>query len=308
MQWLELAVRVRREDIEAVSDIFHRLNTGGVIIDDPALIFNVVNEGSIETVAMDAPRDPTEQPVVKGYLPVDEYLAGKLEDFYKGLGRIDPMYRQLIVAVEKDDSSWLNRWREFYHPERVGRRLLVKPTWEPAEPAEGLLVIEMDPGMAFGCGTHPTTRMCLCLLEDVIRGGETVLDVGTGSGILSIAAVKLGAASVTAVDSDAVAVRVARENAAVNGLADRVQIREGHLLDGVQSPVDIIVANIVADVILMLLPQAVPLLNPGGKLIASGIIAGRKEELAGAMGSHGLKLIQTVTAGEWTAFLAESPQ
>ncbi|MFZ5631217.1 MAG: 50S ribosomal protein L11 methyltransferase [Bacillota bacterium] len=304
---MEITVSVRREDIDAVSDIFDGIKTGGVVIEDPALIYDVVSRGSSETLSIDIPADPAALPLVRGYLPVDENLPGRLEELYRGLSRIDPVYRELVTAIEKDDSSWLDRWRQFYHPERVGRRLLVKPTWESAEQAEGLLVIEMDPGMAFGCGTHPTTRMCMCLLEDVAGGGETVLDVGTGSGILSITAAKLGAAAVVAVDSDGVAVRVARENVAANGLTGIVSVREGNLLDGVDAPADVIVANIVADVIMELLPRAVSLLKAGGKFIASGIISGRRDEVAEAITESGLKISQILCEGEWTAFMAIKP-
>ncbi|MCL6478658.1 MAG: 50S ribosomal protein L11 methyltransferase [Peptococcaceae bacterium] len=307
MKWMEIAVRVRREDIDAASDVFDGIKTGGVVIEDPALIYAVISQGNAETLAMDAPADPFAPPVVKGYLPVDGNLSGRLAELYDGLGRIDPAYREQVVLAEKDDSSWLDRWRQFYRPERVGRRLLVKPVWEPVEPAEGLLVIELDPGMAFGCGTHPTTRMCMTLIEDVVGGGETVLDVGTGSGILSIAAAKMGAAAVVAVDSDGVAVRVARENVAVNGLTGVVDVREGNLLDGVDTPADVIVANIVADVIMEMLPRAVSLLKEGGKFIASGVIAGRRGEVAGAVEKSGLNILKTLAEGEWAAFLAEKP-
>lgn len=305
LKWLEIAVRVKREDVDAVSGIFDRIETGGVVIEDPALIYDVIIKGNSETVAIDTPADPEALPVVKGYLPVDERLSGRLEEFHEGLSRIDPVYPGQVTFRETEDSNWLGRWREFYGPVRVGRRLLVKPVWVTGEPEEGLLVIRLDPGMAFGCGTHPTTTMCMTLLEDVITGGETVLDVGTGSGILAITAARLGAAAVVAVDSDPVAVRVARENVASNGVEDIVAVREGDLLNGVEAAADVVVANIVADVIIRLLPTAVHLLKKGGRFIASGVIAHRREEVAGALDASGLRTVKTLSEGEWVSFLAE---
>lgn len=305
MKWLEIAVRVNREDVDAVSGIFDRIETGGVVIEDSALIYDVIVKGNSETVAIDTPVDPSALPVVKGYLPVDERLCGRLEEFHEGLSRIDPVYPGQVTFRETEDSNWLGRWREFYQPVRVGRRLLVKPVWMAGDPEKDLLVILLDPGMAFGCGTHPTTTMCMGLLEDVITGGETVLDVGTGSGILAITAARLGAAAVVAVDSDPVAVRVVRENVAANGVEGIVAVREGNLLDGIEAAADVVVANIVADVIIRLLPSAVPRLKKGGKFIASGVIAHRREEVAGALDAAGLRTIRILNEGEWVSFLAE---
>ncbi|MCL6610140.1 MAG: 50S ribosomal protein L11 methyltransferase [Peptococcaceae bacterium] len=307
MKWMEISVAVRREDIEAVCAVYDEAGTGGVVIEDPALIYDLVAGGSSETVAVGAPPDPGSPPVVKGYLPADGLFPEKLEGLRRGLSLVDPEYAGRVTLEEIEESSWMDRWREYYRPVRIGRKLLVKPSWLPVEPEDGLLVIEMDPGMAFGCGTHPTTAMCMTLLEEVIGGGEAVLDVGTGSGILSITAAGLGAASVLAVDSDPVAVRVARENVEANGMTHLIAVREGDLLEGVRTPADVIAANITADVIIRLLPSAAALLKGGGKFIASGVIAGRREEVAGAIKEAGLEIIKTVLDGEWAAFLAIKP-
>lgn len=305
MKWLEIAVSVKRQDIDAVSAAFDGIETGGVVIEDPALIYDVAVKGNSETIALDIPADPDSPPVIKGYLPVDHRLSPKLAELYESLGAIDRDYPGQVILSEMEDCNWMEKWREFYQPVRVGRRLLVKPSWVPVDQAEGLLVIEMDPGMAFGCGTHPTTTMCMCMLEDLIKGGETVFDVGTGSGILAITAAKLGAAGVLAVDSDPTAIRVARDNVAASGLEGSIRVREGNLLDGIDTPAGVIVANIVADVIIKLVPQASLLLTRGGKFLASGIIAGRSDQVAGALDGSGLKIIKTSLEGEWVAFLAE---
>jgi len=306
LRWMEITVCVSREDMDTVSVILDCIGSGGVIIEDPALIYDVVSQGNNETIAMEVNVNPEDPPLIKGYLPVDEKIHERLGELREALFNINPSYPAGLGLVEVEDHNWLERWREFYHPVRVGRSLLVRPTWESAGETEGMLVIEMDPGMAFGCGTHPTTTMCMTLLEDAVRGGEAVLDVGTGSGILAIAAARLGASRVLAMDLDGVAVRTARENVSQNGLEDRIDVREGNLLNDVDMQADIIVANIVADIILMLLPRACFLLKPGGRFITSGIISHRREEMERAITESGLCIIKTLHEGEWTAYLAES--
>lgn len=306
MRWLELSVNVSREDIDMICSIFNEMGTGGAVIEDPALIYDLISKGNRETVAFEVTVEPQSSPVVKGYLPVDDKLNERVAEFIEALGMIDGEYQEQISTREIDDEDWLNSWKEYYHPFRVGHSLMVRPSWMPTEPMiEELRIIEIDPGMAFGCGTHPTTEICMLMLEDVIAGGETVLDVGTGSGILAITAGKLGAAKVVAVDTDSIAVRTALENVAINGLENIIEVQVGNLLDGIDSHADIIVANIVADVIILLLPSVILHLSPGGKFIASGIIAARKDEVAGAITTAGLKIKRTVSQGEWTAFLAE---
>lgn len=305
MKWMEISVTVNREDMDAVSDIFGGLGTGGVVIEDPALIYDVVREGSEETLAMDISRlDPEALPCIKGYLPADAGFGSILSGLLDALGGINRSYPPEVTLREVEDEDWMNRWRDYYHPFRVGKRLMVKPTWEQPDAGEGLLVIKMDPGMAFGCGTHSSTSMCMRLLEDTVRGGENVIDVGAGSGILAITAVKLGAAGALAVDTDAGAVRTARENVSLNGLEGSITVKEGNLLENIDTRADIIVANIVADVIIKLLVAAAGLLKEGGRFIASGIISGRQEEVAIAIEKTGMHIIDTLREGEWVAFLA----
>ncbi|MFZ5642237.1 MAG: 50S ribosomal protein L11 methyltransferase [Bacillota bacterium] len=306
MKWIEIAIGVSREDIDIICEIFDAIGTGGVVIEDPALIYDVIEKGSSETVAPEMPRpEPGSPPVIKGYLPADGRLEKRVAYLRTAIGNINKSYPQRISLNEMEEGDWADRWREYYHPFRVGRRLMVKPTWEPAEMEEGLLVIEMDPGMAFGCGTHETTSMCMKLLEEAVTGDELVIDVGTGSGILAITAAMLGASGVLAVDTDATAVRTAGENVARNGLEHVITVREGNLLGGIDYRADIIVANIIADVVIMLVPEALRLLKDGGKFIASGIISGRADEVAGVLAGAGLSVSKFLSEGEWVAFLAE---
>jgi ribosomal protein L11 methyltransferase len=205
-----------------------------------------------------------------------------------------------------DDEDWAHAWKRFWKPLRIGRRLVVKPTWEPFEPSAGDIVIELDPGMAFGSGTHETTRMCMLWLEDVLEEGERVLDVGTGSGILAVTAARLGAREVIAVDNDPVAVRTALENVTLNRVADRVRVENSDLTAVIASDerFDVIVANIVADAIIGLAPRVAPLLEEGGRFVASGIIVERVSEVRVALDEAGLVRQDWRPDGEWASVCA----
>lgn len=307
MKWLEITVRTPPEGVEAVAEIFNELGTGGVVIEDPALIYDLAVSGSPEEVAIKPEDISCSGPAVKGYLPVDPELEGRLAALRESLNRLDFRPAPEISAAELEESDWAHQWKKYYHTTPVGKKLLVKPSWEETSVEPGRIVLEMDPGMAFGCGTHPTTGLCLVYLEEIIRGGETVCDVGTGSGILAIAAAKLGASRVVAVDMDGVAVRVARENVAQNGVNDKVEVLEGNLLDMVKTSVDIVVANIVANVIIELAPAAASLLKPGGKFISSGIYRGREDDVRSSLAQNGFIELDFRRDGDWTAILAKVP-
>jgi ribosomal protein L11 methyltransferase len=258
MEWAEISIQTTHEATEAVAEIFHGLGTSGVVIEDPELINSYRRSGAWDYCDIPEVKD-TATVTVRAYLPVDDALDGKLRllearvadlvryDIDKGRGRIS--WRE----VKEED--WANAWKEHFHPVRIGERLVIKPSWEEYAAGDGELVIELDPGMAFGTGTHATTAMGLRLLEEVVRPGDTVFDIGTGSGILAVAAAKLGAATVRAVDLDPVAVRVAGENVAANAVGDRVTVVAGDLLTGFEGKADVIIANIVADVIIRLVPD-----------------------------------------------------
>lgn len=298
MKWLEVTVRVLPTEAELVGNVFLELGSGGVVIADPASVL-----------------DPRVR--VIGYFSVDRDLRARMATLRRFVGSV---LRGAGVAVRVVDAAGWANWREVWRPVAVGRRLLVTPPWDPPglaaevqrrypEPcappgAGGRLVVEIEPGPAFGYD-HPTTILCLEFLEEYIRGGERVADVGTGSGILAIAAARLGAARVLAVDSDPVAVRAARENVTRNGVTARVTVCEGYLLDGVRGPFDLVVANLTLEAIRELLPAAAQVLVPGGRLIASGLVKRRRDEVYGALAGGGFRVAGERTAGEWLAFVAE---
>jgi len=293
MHWLELTARVDGEAVEAVSEAFSRVVAGGVAI-EPDLIpgaddgFTLGNES-----------------VVRGYLPVDDNVATKtraLEEALWYLRAIWPVGDLETREVAEED--WATAWKQHYTTFRVGRRVVIRPVWREFVSAPDDVVVSLDPGPAFGTGLHPTTRRCLELLEECVRPNDRVFDVGTGSGILAIAAAQLGAQSVLAVDVDEVAVRAARSNVAMNDLSERVAVAEG----SADSPLaaasyDVVVANIIARVILQIAPDLAAHLAPGGRLIAAGIIVDRVDEVVAAL--EGLNLqVDCYVDGDWHAVVA----
>ncbi|MBF7082607.1 50S ribosomal protein L11 methyltransferase [Desulfallas sp. Bu1-1] len=299
-RWLEIFVFCSRETVEAVANIMNEAGSGGVVIEDPALIVEYLSKGNAETLSPLLKVPPERETVVKGYYLCDCSVSDRLEEISRRLGELGVRWR----TGEVRDEDWVNSWRAYYKPLKVGKRLVVKPSWEDYTAGAGEIVIDMDPGMAFGCGTHETTAACLELLEELVRGGEEVYDVGTGSGILAVAAALLGARRVTAVDIDELAVRTARENAERNGVSDRVAVVQGNLLNNLAGPgADLVVANIIADVIIRLAPGAAAALKPGGRLIASGIIRERAGEVCQALLCAGLEPERELAKGEWVALV-----
>ena len=240
---------------------------------------------------------------ISGYLPVDDRLENTLLTLRAALddvpSGVDLVREITITFVAEED--WANAWKQYFKPQKIGRRIVVKPTWESYAATGDDLILQIDPGMAFGTGLHATTRLCLRALEDYLAPGARVADVGTGSGVLAVGAALLGAASVAAVDNDPVAVRVAGENIAVNEVGDRVTVREA------SSPpagvFDVVVANILADVILGMAPALYAATRPGGRLIASGIIDSHAADVVEGLRHQGYTHEVTRSEGEWVALI-----
>jgi ribosomal protein L11 methyltransferase len=304
VQWIEAKVTFAADDenlaVELIADIFQSLGTGGVVVDDPHLT-------PVEGWGSDAVPRP-QQPAVTGYLPADGRLESRRAELERALADLarNQGLRCAIGYQTLDEQDWAESWKAFFHPQPITARLVVKPTWREYDPAPGQQVIEIDPGMAFGTGTHPTTAMCVQLLENHLQPGDAVLDVGTGSGILLIAAAKLGAGRLNGVDSDPIAVSIARENLDLNAIPkEGAELRCGHLVDTVAERFDVVVANILADVILDLLDQVPAVLVPGGRFICSGIIQARREEVLHKMAARGFHLIESLERDEWVALAGQ---
>lgn len=242
---------------------------------------------------------------VAGYLPVDERLENTLLTLRASLDAVPGLSFEITIRFVAEE-DWASAWKQYFKPQRIGERIVIKPTWEDWDAKPGEVVVQIDPGMAFGTGLHGTTRLCLHALEERVTPGATVADVGTGSGILAVAAALLGASQVTATEIDPLAVRIAQENIALNGVAQTVSVTEAAAPP--TGTFDIVVANILADVILSMAPALLTALRPGGGLlIASGIIDTRAGDVQAGLTKAGFTDLETRTEGEWAALLARRP-
>jgi ribosomal protein L11 methyltransferase len=300
VQWIEIKVTLAGEDgqqaAEWVSEIFENLGTSGVVLDDPHL-------APAEGWGDDA-IGPPERPAVTGYFQDDERLQNRCRSLENALSdlRCKHGLEYSIHYQPIDEQDWAESWKAFFYPEAITPNLVVKPTWREYTPLPHQQVIEIDPGMAFGTGTHPTTAMCVGLLEKYIRCGDAVLDVGTGSGILLIAADKSGASRLTGVDLDPAAIEIARANLLQNRISEeRFALSCGHLIDGVKGRFDLVIANILADVVIELLDPVTGILQPGGMFICSGIIQAYRDKVARKMESAGFQILEIMERNEWVA-------
>ena len=308
--WLEVSVKVQHDAEEVTAEILREAGArNGVAIEDPVLYETV--RRSLPFELCDPLPEQTDLSVVTvtAYYPEDGELEKRLQrieaeltDVEKRVGsfRIGPtLFRKV------SETDWSDEWKQYFHVTRVGKHIVVKPSWETYEAKEGDVVLELDPGMAFGTGTHPTTCLVLEAMEKIIRPDSTVFDVGTGSGILAMTAAKLGAKDIKAVDIDGIAVRTARENIARAGLAERIEVTQGDLLHGTEGKADVIVANILADIIILLLPDIPGKLKEGGLFFASGIIENYQKDVTEAAENVGLRVKEVTRIQDWVGLLME---
>ncbi|SPF32632.1 Ribosomal protein L11 methyltransferase [Candidatus Desulfosporosinus infrequens] len=305
MDWREVAVTVSSEGEETVADLFYQLGCPGVSVEDPELLHSYMESGEWDYHAFGEVK-LTGTAVVKGYFPEDEELTGKLVKLDLEIGRLLQRFPNWVVqakGISVQEEEWATAWKAYFKPIRIGKNFLIKPTWEQVDLLAGDIVLELDPGMAFGTGTHPTTTLCLKTLEQIVKPGQTVFDLGTGSGILAIAAAKLGA-KVDAVDLDSVAIKVAQENVDLNRVNDRVRVLRGDLGTVLTGQADVVIANIIADVILILLSDLKRILRPEGEFLASGIIEHRAVDVEDGLKEAGFEILERVEDSGWILFRA----
>lgn len=312
MNWLEISVHTSREAIDAVSEFLQEQGAEGVAIEDSEVLHCAFPDCYGEIVELSPADYPEEGAVIKAYLPdlkqLDRSdLIRQVERKLQFLEQVGLDVRPGRVGLRTvNESSWENEWKNYYKPVKVSGQITVQPVWEDYEPRDSKeKIVRLDPGMAFGTGTHPTTKLSIQLLEKYMPAKASVIDVGCGSGILSIVAGKLGAEEVLALDKDPLAVEKAGENIRLNQLEGRIVVQEGDLLKGVGQTADVVVANILAEIIIHMVPDLPRVLVPGGIFVGSGIIGEKAEDVRKALVSCGLKVLETKHQEGWVAIAAK---
>ncbi|MBN9653734.1 50S ribosomal protein L11 methyltransferase [Halobacillus sp. GSS1] len=312
MKWSEVCVHTTTEAIEPVSNILHESGASGVVIEDPSDMNR--KETKLGEIYELNPDDyPAEGVYVKAYLPMNSFLGETVDGIKKTVSNltefgIDIGHNNVTIS-EIHEEDWATAWKKYYKPVKISEKITIIPTWEDYTPVSSdEIIIEMDPGMAFGTGTHPTTVLSIQALERYLEKGDKVLDVGAGSGILSVASVLLGAEHAYAYDLDDIAVSSTRNNAALNGVEDKVTSKLNDLLEGVDWEADLIVSNILAEIIVKFTDDAYRVVKPGGYFITCGIISGRKEMVRDQLIQSGFEIIETNKMEDWVSIIAKKPE
>ena len=304
MDWTEIKIKVPTEATDEAAAIANMTVSHGIYIED----YSDLEQGAMEIAHIDlideelVKSDRTHS-VIHIYLSKEVNPKESIEYITERLTALNIEHE--LGEIDISEEEWENNWKQFFKCTEIGKRLCVRPSWEEYENTENRVVLSIDPGAAFGTGTHATTSMCLEALEKLVTPDITVLDIGSGSGILSIAAILLGAKDVVGVDIDPVAVKVAKENAALNGVAEKANYVLGNLDEEITDTFDIVVANIVADAIIALSSSAKKRMKKGGYFLCSGIIDIRADEVEAALTDRGYEIVEKMTNNNWVAFLAK---
>ena len=306
MDWTEISIKTSQEGADIAAQAFYEVGITGLVIEDPdelsqlskeEFFWDYIDESMVGT------SDGTV--VIKAYLSSDSSLGEKLSlikdkinwlknrDLGVDLGSLDIE----LTSVREED--WSNTWKKYYKPMKVSDRIVIKPSWETYNKKKGQVILTLDPGMAFGTGTHETTMLCMQAIDQYIRPDHSLIDIGCGTGVLSIGALLLGAKAATAIDLDGNAVEIARKNAQINKVLDRMTLVHGNLLDEIEGSYDIVVANVIADVIIELSQYVTNYIKAGGLFISSGIIHERLDEVIEQIESVGLIIEKVAKMGEW---------
>jgi ribosomal protein L11 methyltransferase len=299
MRWIEVKVVFNFNDrqlaVDLISDLFYDLDLKGVVVEESRV------EGFVD---WDSHADIPENDAIIGYLPDDDTLRKKRKTIEEGLAglekKIGIQYR--IFYGDVDEADWAESWKAYFRPEKITDRIVVKPTWRDYIQNEEEIVLEIDPGMAFGTGTHPTTRMCIALIEKYLKKSDTFLDVGTGSGILMIVAAKLGANKILGIDNDAIAAQIARKNLMHNQIPESdFTIITGDLVDGIIQRFDLAAANLTTKVVSILLENIPKMLVKDGIFICSGILLADKNKILDKVKRAGLRNVEILVDENWIA-------
>nr|WP_295969489.1 50S ribosomal protein L11 methyltransferase [uncultured Bacillus sp.] len=310
MKWSEISIHTANEAIEPISNILHEAGASGVVIEDPFELEKEREDQFGEIYQLNPLDYPEEGVIVKAYLPVNSFLGETVEEIKESINNLIlyniDIGKNSVSLSEVHEEEWATAWKKYYNPVKVSERFTIVPTWEEYTPVNSdELIIELDPGMAFGTGTHPTTVMCIQALERTVKQGDTVIDVGTGSGVLSITAAMLGAEKVQALDLDEVAVQSARLNIKLNKVHSVVTVSQNNLLEGIETKAEVVVANILAEVILRFTDDVANTVKKGGYFISSGIIKPKKDQVKDAIEKAGFDIVEILQMEDWVAFIAK---
>ncbi len=303
-EWTEIKISVNSRDVDKAGDIANMVVPYGIYIEDYSALESEVEEiAHIDLIDEDLLLKDRDKALIHIYLEPENNPAEALA-FLSERYTAEGIEHNLDTAVTLDE-DWRNNWKKFFNPVPVGKKLMIRPTWRDDFDADGRAVLNIDPGLAFGTGSHETTRLCLEMIEKYLKAGDTVLDVGCGSGILAIAALLLGASNAEGVDIDELAVKTARENAELNGVSDRFSVICGDLTEKISGKFDLIVANIVADAIISLSKGVKEFMKKDTVYIMSGIIDSRADEVVDAV-SRDFEIIERVEDGGWVCIAAKA--
>ncbi len=307
-----MCIHTTNEAIEPISNILHEAGASGVVIEDPQDLVKERDTFMGEMYDLNPEDYPTEGVYVKAYLPVNSFLGETVDEIKQAINNllihdIDLGHNNITIS-EVNEEDWATAWKKYYKPVKISERITITPTWEDYEPVSSdEIILELDPGMAFGTGTHPTTVLSIQAIEQILQENDTVIDVGAGSGVLSIASVLLGAKEVYAYDLDDVAVKSTTINAKLNQAEHKIYSKQNNLLNNVDVEADLIVSNILAEIIVRFTDNAFRLLKSGGHFITSGIIQNKRNEVKARLEESGFEIVETNKMEDWTSIIARKP-
>lgn len=312
LKWSEICIHTTNEAIEPISNIVHEAGASGVVIEDPQDLLKERDTFLGEIYELNPEDYPEEGVYVKAYLPVNSFLGETVDEIKQAINNLMlydiDLGRNDITISEINEEEWATAWKKYYKPVKISERITITPTWEEYEPVSSdEIILELDPGMAFGTGTHPTTVLSIQAIEQYIQDQDTVIDVGAGSGVLSIASVLLGAKEVYAYDLDEIAVKSTTINAKLNNVDHVIHAKQNNLLDHVEMEADLIVSNILAEIIERFTDEAFTCLKSGGYFITSGIIQNKRNHVRDRLVQSGFEIVEMNQMEDWNSIIARKP-